>query len=173
MEPSSVLVWLRQTILAGIKSFKYFLSFLVIRFFETTVQKWCVFFCWLWNKVRIPTPEPWQNESNIPYCLNLPLSRGPVEWHSFSIQKDCLRFNCTRMQDRVGSPTLSCQLRKEMAKITVALKKRNRKFHFTSFSGGVLLPLSKLENCWMDSLPPIPTTAVALCCHFLSVVRIG
>ena len=31
-------------------------------FFQTTVQKWFVFFCWLWNKVRIPTPpEPWEN----------------------------------------------------------------------------------------------------------------
>ena len=102
VDPSSVLVWLRQTVLAGIKSFRFFLSFFIIRFFETTV-----FFCWLWNKVRIP--------------------------QLFEI---CF----TRMPYRVGSPTLSCQLRKEMAKITMALKKRNRKFNFTSRSVYYLEP---------------------------------
>jgi hypothetical protein len=52
------------------------------------------------------------------------------------------------MQDRVGLPTLSCQLRKEMAKITMALKKRDRKFHFTSFS--VILNMSSLKEIIVD-----------------------
>jgi hypothetical protein len=38
------------------------------------------------------------------------------------------------MPDRGGSLTLSCQLRKEIAKITMALKERSRKFQFMSFS---------------------------------------
>jgi len=51
------------------------------------------------------------------------------------------------MPDRVGSPTLSYQLRKEMAKITMALKERNIKFHFTSF------PFYYLEPSCCSVLP--------------------